>query len=330
MKILMSRHDKLGDFVLALPAFYVLRQAFPEDSLTACVSPVNQGFASSLASLGWFNHVMVFDPSKLSQFRQQLREAQFDVALALFADLPLTYALFMEGIPKRIAPATKLAQLFANHRITQRRSRCTQTEWEYNLDLLKALDVHHFDFPRPLVYFSKQEVSENFAKFCTRYQISEGSKVIVLHPGSGGSAKVNLTLEEYIDLALHLKNTKQAMPVFSFGPDEGVLLQKMQAHPLAKQLPVYMATEGVLADVKFFSAIDLLISNSTGVSHLAGLANTQTLTIFDPSVPPARWQPISEPSKQHHLTVHPKEQQFFLKEKLIPYLDSLLTKKDIH
>ena len=321
MKILIIRHDKLGDFILAFPAFYVLRKALPQASITVCVSPVNQEFASSL---DWFDHVMVFDKFNLSQFREELRKAQFDIAIALFADLPVTYALFMEKIPKRIAPATKLAQIFVNHKITQRRSHCAKTEWEYNLDLLQALGIHNFDFPRPLISFSQQEIESKFQEFCLYYQIPQTSRMIALHPGSGGSAGVNLTLEEYFDLALHLKNIPQVIPIFSLGPDEKHVFQKIQENPLTKNFPVYMGTQGAIESIKFLSAIDLFISTSTGASHLAGVANIPTLTMFSSQGPPSRWQPISEQSKQHHFILHPQEQKRFLEKKLIPYLDSLL------
>jgi ADP-heptose:LPS heptosyltransferase len=47
----------------------------------------------------------------------------------------VAYKLWKGGIKKRYAPSTKLAQVFYNKKIKQRRSESIKSEYEYNNDL---------------------------------------------------------------------------------------------------------------------------------------------------------------------------------------------------
>ena len=54
------------------------------------------------------------------------------MSISAFTDKKVALALFLAGVKKRIAPATKFAQIFSNIRVKQRRSRVEKREIEYN------------------------------------------------------------------------------------------------------------------------------------------------------------------------------------------------------
>ena len=135
--VLITRHDKIGDFVVALPMFQCLKAARPELRLVAVVSKINLSLAQQLP---YIDEVIEYQPDNLSATLSAVKKANCSVSISAFIDSQLGFLLWRAGIPKRIGPATKVAQIWFNCRVKQRRSQVKKTEFAYNLDLLKAFD----------------------------------------------------------------------------------------------------------------------------------------------------------------------------------------------
>ena len=200
-RLLITRHDKIGDFVLALPLCKAIKIAYPQMQISVLVSKVNSDFAQSL---DFIDNVILYS----EDFRETLaniKEQQFDASISCFIDSRLGYLLWRAAIPRRIAPATKLAQLYFNECIVQRRSRVEKTEWQYNLDLGRnLLKLNEPAFTPPLIQF------QNVAP----------KNRVVLHPGSGGSSDGNLRIDDYLSLAKRASQVPELEVVFTFGPDD--------------------------------------------------------------------------------------------------------------
>jgi len=137
LNILVVRTDKLGDFITALPAMYVLKQYNPQNRIIACISPINEALAKSCE----FIDEVIVDDSKSSVFGliKKLKNAKIDASITLFSNTRVAFAQFVARIPQRIAPATKIAQIFYTDRVKQKRSEVKMAEFEYNLELTKTL-----------------------------------------------------------------------------------------------------------------------------------------------------------------------------------------------
>jgi len=48
VNLLITRHDKIGDFVVTLPLFKAIKEQYPKTKLTALVSKVNFEFAKEI------------------------------------------------------------------------------------------------------------------------------------------------------------------------------------------------------------------------------------------------------------------------------------------
>ncbi len=201
MNLLITRHDKIGDFVVTLPLFKAIKEQYPNTKLTALVSRVNFDFAKTV---DFIDDVILFDKNDLKTTLEKIKEKKFDASISCYIDTTLGKLLFKSRIKKRVAPATKIAQLFFNKRVTQRRSQVLKTEWQYNLDLAKELfpDIK-LEFSRPLLNIKTQK-----------------EKRVIFHPGFGGSSDGNLSLDDYINLARSISKSFYEI-VFSFGPDDG-------------------------------------------------------------------------------------------------------------
>ena len=119
--ILIIRNDKLGDFMLAYPAFCLLKKSLPDCTITALVPAYTQAAAEICP---WLDDVIVQGENKtLSQHRalaEELKACQFDAVIILFSNFSNAITTWLSRIPYRLAPATKWVQIFYNNRLLQR------------------------------------------------------------------------------------------------------------------------------------------------------------------------------------------------------------------
>ena len=130
MNILVVRNDKLGDFITALPTLYVLKHYNANNRIIALVAPLNRKLAQSC---DFIDEVIVDEGKDILELAFEIKKANIDASITLFSNTRVALAQWIARIPIRIAPATKIAQIFYNRRIKQRRSRVEMAEFEYNL-----------------------------------------------------------------------------------------------------------------------------------------------------------------------------------------------------
>jgi ADP-heptose:LPS heptosyltransferase len=297
MNILVVRNDKLGDFITALPSFYVLKHHNPSNRIIALVAPLNQKLAESC---DFIDEVIVDSSEDILALAFKIKEARIDASITLFSNTRVALAQWIARIPIRIAPATKIAQIFYNRRIKQRRSELKMAEFEYNLELTKALfpDIT-LDFPKPLLQF--QGADEVYSAFCSEYGVNK--PIIAFHPGFGGSSDANWTLKEYVELVRLAEADKRVDVVMTFGPDEEKLYNEAKLLLEESRVILYRSLGSVVDFAKLLSTFKLFVSTSTGTYHLASAVGCETFTFFADTLfaSASRWKSIGE--KQHHFMI---------------------------
>lgn len=299
MNILVVRTDKLGDFVTALPAMYALKKHNPNNKIVACVAPLNNSLAKSCE---FIDEVIVDDGGSFLTFVSKLRAAKIDVSITLYSNTRVAFAQFLARIPKRIAPATKIAQIFYTKRVTQRRSEVKMAEFEYNLELTKALfsDIN-LEYKKPLLAFD--DAKTIYETFCINSDIEK--EVVAFHVGFGGSSDANLSLDEYEILIREVIKRDKYQVVLTFGPDEKELYEEMQDRLFDVNAVFYLSLEGLVYFAKLVSNFKLFVSTSTGTYHIASLVGTPTMTFFADTLfsSPARWKSVGDEKMQKHFTI---------------------------
>lgn len=313
MKLLIVRNDKLGDFILSIPVFALIKKYCPHSELHAFVPSYTSEIASNCNSID----KVIIDPTSSAALPEQLetlriiRKEKYDAIITLYSTTRVAIFTFLSGAKYRLAPATKVAQLFYNQRLTQRRSRSLKPEYKYNLDLaikyLSDIGVAIEELPKaPFMYFPEEEINELRTLFCRENKLAIDNKLIIIHPGTGGSA-TNLSLEQYANLALSLKIDNSHCFVITAGPDEIEYAKKLSS--LLKDLPhiVYPSTKGLIHFAKIIQLCELFISGSTGPLHIAGALNRPTAAFYQRrrSATPLRWQTLN--SEERRLAFSPPD-----------------------
>lgn len=300
MNILVVRTDKLGDFITALPAIYVLKNYNQNNIVIVCVAPLNRALAEAC---DFIDEVIVDDGKSFWELVAKLKKARIDASITLFSNTRVALAQFLAGIPKRIAPATKIAQIFYNKRVTQRRSRVEMAEFEYNLELTKSLfsDIS-LEYKKPLLTFSDSKQIDTVFRANSDIQDRE---IVAFHVGFGGSSDANWTLDEYEILIREVVKQNRYQVVLTFGPDEKELYEEMQSRLYDVNIIFYLSLEGLVYFAKLVSNFKLFISTSTGTYHVASLVGTPTMTFFADNLfaSSKRWKSVGDIKLQKHFMI---------------------------
>ena len=295
--VLVTRHDKIGDFVLTLPLCWAIKQASPQTKLTVLVSRVNEAFAREIP---FIDDVLLYEAGWVGFFRtlKRIQGVGVSASISCFIDTRLGCLLWLCGIRTRVGPATKFAQLFFNTRVVQRRSRVEKPEWAYNLDLGKVLFQNlPLVFPKPLLTTPVDPSDKT--PLAVPLGESAGQKRVVFHPGFGGSSDGNLALADYIRLARIASEMPGVRVVFTFGPDDQAVFEQVRAS-LDFEADLIRSLPSLWDFCAFLQVCTLFVSTSTGPMHLAAAVNTRTLSFFGASAfaSSRRWEPLNAPERQ--------------------------------
>lgn len=301
LRVLVVRNDKLGDFMLAWPAFKTLKQAHAHLHVTALVPHYTAAMAHACP---WIDEVMI-DPGADApapaqhQLLVDVRAQQFDALLTLFSTPRIGWLGWRARIPVRIAPATKWAQVFYNVRIKQRRSQSLKPEYRYNIELAEAvlkrfgIEGHTATPPYwPVSPERRRHARQHLVSTCG---LDEQRPWWCVHAGSGGSA-VNLSTEQYAHLidAVDERLYRGVSWLLTAGPGEEAVADALcetlkQRNIDARRLP---SCANLAEFAHCLSATDGIIAGSTGPLHIAGCLDMATVGFYPAkrSATPLRWQ----------------------------------------
>ncbi len=304
--ILVIRNDKLGDFMLAWPALSLLKRQYPRANITVLVP----GYTRPIAELcPWIDNVIVDDRhdstfSDAVRLSGLIKAGRFDASISLFSEMRTALALWLARVPVRVGPATKLAQIFINKRLRQKRSSSGKPEFEYNADLARYFIASRGDEPvsmqdPPFLQLDKRETGEIRRAYMQKNSIEHGCKLVFIHAGSGGSA-INLSLQQYAELAGLIDQSSHLHFVLTAGPDELAAASSLSKLMGGISHSLYHSTEGLVRFTRFIGICDLFISGSTGPLHIAGALNVPTAAFYPArrSATSLRWQTLNEENRR--------------------------------
>lgn len=285
-RALLVRTDRIGDVVLSLPAAALLKHRLPE----AEVHFLTRAYTAPLAAMAPdINAVVIDDGLPAWDLAHKLRAGGYQAAVLLHPTLRLASALFLAGIPNRVGTAYRGYSIFLNRRVPQHRRQSQHHELELNLELVRGgLGLGDEGQDRQK-YYPKIVVSSEQKK-ATRSSLDLSSdNLVVVHPGSGGSAR-DWPWLNFARLIDRLASHGFQMAV-TLGPGEEGLGRALKGEIKASVRWISGLDLGRLAAVLSLSR--LVISNSTGPLHLATAVGSRALGIYCPIEPclPRRWGP---------------------------------------
>ncbi|MBI2620273.1 MAG: glycosyltransferase family 9 protein [Ignavibacteriales bacterium] len=292
-KILIVRTDRIGDVVLSLPMISALRSGFPRSSISFLLRSYTQDLVATQTGL---DQLLLYDREGVRKsfggMLAELRKNKFDTVIVTYPTFRLAALMFLAGIPVRIGTGYRWYSLLFNRRVYEHRKTAEKHEAEYNLSLLRQLGCPVPERPRPRLRVD--ETSRQTAATILR-DLSIGRKdtLILLHPGSGGSAR-DWKPERFGSLARRLSR-EGFKTVVTGGPgEEGLMNEVVRISEGAAQMLPRVLSLGELA--AFISEAHVFVANSTGPLHIAAAVGTPVVGFYPPMIQCSsrRWGPLTD------------------------------------
>jgi heptosyltransferase-3 len=288
----VARTDRIGDLILSLPVAEAIKASRPGAHVHYVVSPKTAELARACP---FIDGVIRFDetdrdPRSLFELLRCLRQIRADVAVVLRPTLRIGLACLLAGIPRRVGTSYRYYSLAFTARVREHRRFADKHELDYNLNVLRAaVDVED----RPYLPCIEVPIPyrDRAAEVLRKKDLTERDFVII-HPGSGGSAR-NLPLKVYARVADLIEGELGIKVLVTGGKDESAVVDELDS---ARSEPSRRLT-GIPSLMELAAVIRLcrlFISGSTGPMHMAAAVGVPTLSFFSPvrSCSPRRWGPI--------------------------------------
>jgi heptosyltransferase-2 len=282
--ILVIMLGGVGNAIMTLPLLHSLQGVSHRPRVTALV-------AESTAAFIFKQQHVVDDvieyvrPSRESwdvrlNFIQTLRRKRFDVALITSHTNPIKAGLLcrLAGIPVAIGQARGYQGVFLTHRINLDEY---YHEVDGNLALLKPLAIKPTHI-RP-VYDCSNEATERIDDVLKDLNQDSATPLVAFHVGSGALQSFKRwSKAKYIEVAQRLISRYHAYVVFTGSSIEVPLVNEC----LSQLNQRAWSTAGSLSldeTAALLKRCDLLISNDSGIAHLAAAVDTPLLVLFGPT-----------------------------------------------
>ena len=294
--IVIIRTDRLGEVLLSTPVIEVMHEAFPGASLSFVTSPYSMDIVIDRPDI---SEVITFDTySKRVPFwcafslAAKFKKRVFDLAIILNPHKVLHLACFLAGIPTRVGFNRKWP-FFLTHKAEDRRGRAKQHEVEYNLELLRILDIYKTKFSPFMPVLSKS--SYYVEGIFNQTGITGQKKIVAIHPGSSNPDK-KWQVEKFRKVTQELANTGYVDVVIIGDRSEKALAEEISSG-LGKSVHNLAGIFTIRKLTAFFKKADILITNDNGPMHIAASVDTKVVALFNKDVigsNPTRWGPYGE------------------------------------
>jgi heptosyltransferase III len=291
MKVLIARCDRLGDLVLALPAFDWLHQVRPTWEIHALVAPQTVPLIEHHPAIEAFH---TWDGTDSAALVQRISGECYDAVVVLQYRAELVRMLKKAGIKKRYGPWSKpTSWLLLNRGTWQRRSRRMRHESDFNLELVRGLVGREkieasARFPRLHLSETQRELGRRFR----REESPEADMVVFVHPGSGGSA-LDFPASRFAEVANELTANRGWRVFLTGSHSDRPTIDSMAAY-LDERVGVLVERYPLRDFLGILSAGDLIIAPSTGPLHAASALDLAAVGIYPPAptMSPVRWGPL--------------------------------------
>lgn len=296
-RIAIMRTDRLGDMVLTLPLARALKEQFPH----ASVEMIARSYAAPLIeNIPVVNKVHYTDTQAL---RDILRYNSFDALFFPRMRVGECYEALRAAVPLRVGSGYRWYSWMLNLRIKQHRKHAERHEAEYNVAMLEA--ISGTSLPVQLVKpYVPDAARQEIAALLQSLGIGAGEKFMVIHPGSGGSARE--WAAERFGQAAHLIAQERGLRVVI----SGVANEAEKCSLVLQECPGAVNLCGSVHlrhMIALLEQAQLLVANSTGVLHIAAALGTPVVGLYpnSPALSARRWGPYSLHSRVISPPFHP-------------------------
>jgi ADP-heptose:LPS heptosyltransferase len=295
--IAVFRALQLGDMLCIIPTIRSVRAAFPNATITLIGLPWQRDFVKRFPNYfddfvefpGWPGLPEIsWNAEKCTEFLQLMQQRKFDLVLQMQGNGILTNSMCLLWNGKLTAGLRKSTEMVSKGLYV------VSDDQEHEvLRFLKIADVLNIERQGSDLEFpiNSDEVKE-FDKACDMLGI-QSKKYVCIHPGAR-DPKRRWSTSNFASVATVLHS--HGYPVVITGStSESQIIEELQ---VVASTPMINTVEklgdyGVGLLAALVDNCKLLVSNDTGVSHIAAARKVPSVIIFSPYSDKNRWAPLN-------------------------------------
>jgi heptosyltransferase-2 len=292
LRILIARIDRIGDVVLSTPIPREIKNFYPDSFVAVLVRNYTKDIFLNNPNV---DEIILYDgednnnPKSFRDLVREIRKFKFTHAFMLLPNERLNWILFFAGIPNRIGVGHKLYQFLSFSKYVDRKKYIPlRHEADYCLDMVRKIGIE----PRSMDSEIFLSVDEKAKRVEVKNKLTpKGEHLIGINTTSGKSSP-NLAIEEYRKLIALLAEEKNIrVAVTDNNPPDEIKNIKDVAYPNID----LSLRESIIN----FSALDILVSASTGPMHICAALKVPTISMFCPlpACSPKLWGPLGNKSE---------------------------------
>jgi heptosyltransferase-3 len=294
-KILIVRTDRIGDVVLSIPLAEIVKKKYPDSKVTYFI---RQYTRELLDGNSFIDDVIIANESDgkilFIENLNKIRSGNFDACIVVNPTLKITLIMFLAGIKNRIGTGYRWYSVLFNNKVYEHRKFGDKHELEYNINLLSKLGIDNNGISKGIKFHLQvdKSSSEKINSIISQKGFKSGNKIIIVHPGSGGSS-VDLPKEKLIELTKMISNLKNVSVVITGSKSESELCKEFEINNsvinLSGQLNLSLLKALIIK-------ASIFISNSTGPMHIAAALGVHVIGFFPKilACSQKRWGPYTE------------------------------------
>jgi len=283
-RILVIKLRAIGDIVLCTPVFPNIKNAFPDSTVDVMVEEASSPL---LQNNRFIDNVIVLPRKKWEKmpalkawvqslkFIGNLRKNNYDLIIDLFGNPRSAFLTFMTGCKTRVGFKFRGRSIFYNIKVDPRGDRVHEVE--FNLDALRALDIHVRDkFPQ--IFISKHD--SDFARKWFKDNGLVHKKVIGIHSWASWKAK-EWPVEKFAQLSDRIVKEMNAEVVLLWGPGEKEHAEQIRS--IAKSNIKLAPPTTLLQLAGLLECCSAVVATDSGPMHISAAVGTPTLGIYGPT-----------------------------------------------
>ena len=292
LRILIARIDRIGDVVLSTPIPREIKRVYPDSFVSVLVKKYTKDIYLNNPNV---DDIILYDgddeknPKSFWQLVREMKKYKLKHAFMLLPNERLNWILFFAGIPNRIGVGHKLYQFLSFSKYVDRKKYIPlRHEADYCLDMIRKIGIKPKSI-NPEIFLSSEE---KLRRDEIKKKLSSNSQIIIGINTTSGKSSPNLTIDEYRKLIIKLTNEKNIRVVVTDNAPP-VEIQNISN-------VIYPNVGLSLRDsIINFSALDVLISASTGPMHICAALKVPTISLFCslPACSPKLWGPLGNKSE---------------------------------
>ncbi len=289
--VIRPQSNQLGDTICTLPMYKALKEKYTDSRITLVGCPTN--YAVDLKKLNpYLDEIIIYSRESygvLFNFIKSLRGKKYDIVLVP-SSIRMSYTSYVIALLAKGSLKAGVGRMDGEkNRLKFFLDVKPEYDWKKNrvhqvsrfLDSARSLGCVMTDDEAGKMRIELPEEDRRFADlFMSSNFKDKNRKVVGFHPGAG--QKINTwNLHNYIELIKKIYESSNPYILISSGVIDGDITGRLRA-ALDENGVKYCMMSGIslFETAAVLSRLDLLVTNNTGIMHLASYCGTPTAAFF--------------------------------------------------